>query len=76
MAIDQIELAIQSFRPESGDVLVFRTPGLLSHRTMENIRASVARVLPGVKAMVLEEGMTLDVLRNDDGPLPWGVGGG
>lgn len=46
-----------------GDVLVLEHPGHVSYDGIINIREGVADVLPGVKVLILEEGMKAKLLR-------------
>lgn len=52
---------------QPGDVLVVRTERLLSRDQRETMCAQLASVFGDVKIAVLEDGMTLDVLRNEQG---------
>ena len=61
---------VTAYRPKAGDVLVFRHPGRLSATAHEHIRegwkaAMEGTGLEGIRALILEEGMTLEVVRPD-----------
>ena len=48
---------------KAGDVIVLEHPKLLSQKAIAHITASVERIFPGHKAIVLEEGMRLSIAR-------------
>jgi hypothetical protein len=50
-----------------GDVLVIEHPGILSQAEIENVLLTAERCLPGVRVLVLEEGMKACLLR-PEGP--------
>jgi len=54
-------IAVATVAPE--DVIVLEHPGLLSQEAVANIRATVQRVWPGQRVIVLEEGMTMQIQR-------------
>jgi hypothetical protein len=48
---------------QSGDVLVLEHPGSLGEDAYRNIAFSAQQALPGIKVLVLEEGMKARLLR-------------
>lgn len=49
---------------QAGDVLVFTAPSRLSQSTLDGLQKRVEQLFPGVKALILDEGLQLDqVLR-------------
>lgn len=48
---------------EPGDVLVFRSPNVLSLRQIEYLSEAVKREFPDVRCMVLSEGVELGIVR-------------
>ena len=49
-----------------GDTLVLMHPNRLPQLVIDNLRASMKRIFPDNKAMVLDQGMTIDALRSQD----------
>jgi hypothetical protein len=59
-AIPSVEL----LRPQPGDIVVLLHPGRLPPVAIENLHKSIKPLLPaGVRAIVLEEGMDIKLLR-------------
>jgi hypothetical protein len=54
-------VSVASLRP--GDVLVVRLGGPVSQRALENIGEGLADAFPGHKCVILEAGVSLDVVR-------------
>jgi len=62
------ELQPLLLRVKSGDIIVVRYPGYLSLEAEHQLAAHLQPVLPdGARVMVLQEGMSLEVLRPDHG---------
>lgn len=62
---EPIDLEMSVLKCQPGDVLVFRTDAIISADQAARIQAAMAHVCPGVKSIVLSDGMKLDgVLRS------------
>jgi hypothetical protein len=48
---------------QPGDVIAISVPGALSEKACEHIKMSMAIAFPGSKSVILEEGMSLEVYR-------------
>ena len=66
--LPEIEGRLKVVNLQPGDVLVLTHPGKLRQDTKAHLAASVRESF-GIRCMVLEEGMELDVLRKDE-PCP------
>jgi hypothetical protein len=65
---DPIEIVLehlQVLRIEPGDVLVMKIPGCLSVAQHERLHAAFEEVFPGYKAIVIEDGADLGVVRQE-----------
>lgn len=66
LAESQIE-TIRVTRLEPGDVLVLKCQHVLSRSVRQRLRDQILELMPdGVKAMVLDGGMDLEVMRKDE----------
>lgn len=54
---------IGSLRLEPDDVLIFRTPDILSDENYRRLNDSLRKVFPGHKVLFLEEGASIEVAR-------------
>lgn len=54
---------ISSLRLEPGDVLIFRTPDVLSDAQCRRLDESLRRVFPEHKVLLLEDGASIEVAR-------------
>lgn len=66
-ALTQPEMPeVRVLRPQPGDVLVVRLPGVASEYELEQNRELIEELVGnGVKVLVLAEGSSLDVIRKD-----------
>lgn len=61
------DLPVTKYSPEAGDVLIVEAERRISRDTLEKIRAQVKSCFEkDTKVMVLEGGMKLKVVREDD----------
>jgi hypothetical protein len=60
---------------QTGDVLVLEHPGELGEDAYRNIQIAASNAIPGVKVLVLEEGMKARLLRPEAGELVASVDG-
>lgn len=58
-------ISIMHIQP--GDVIVANYPGVLTSGAIQNVNDSIRRVFPNNTVMVLEEGMTLSLVRETKG---------
>lgn len=61
-----VRVEVHELRP--GDRLVLRVPGVVTQETADRLRAQIEARFPGHVAVVLGDGMTLDVVRPADQP--------
>lgn len=57
--------SVAVMRINPGDVLVFRTPHKLHARAIEGIRATLADLFPLNRCLILEDGATLEIAREE-----------
>lgn len=67
--MDEIE-SVKLLRYQPGDIVVLRSPRRLSFEAIERLRrdwqaASVGITLADIKVIVLEEGMDVDIIREE-----------
>lgn len=71
MSVDDLIRSATKIKFRPGDVVVLEHPGRLSVKHAENIRKCWEESLPGVRLIVLEEGMTLKaVFSRESGVTP------
>jgi hypothetical protein len=63
LIIDDEEFEIKSLDLRDGDIVIIKHPGCISHVAIDNITQSWNRKFPNIKAVVLSEGMDINVLR-------------
>ncbi len=59
----QDEVSIQTIEVGLGDILILRHPYRLSDSAQANMKASIRDMFPHNRALILEEGMSLEVAR-------------
>lgn len=60
--LTSIEETVAAIEVQTGDVIVINYPGRIGVSGVDRLRAQFDKILPGVKFLVLDEGMKVDCL--------------